>query len=41
MRIELDKKFEINLNIILDYIAQDKHTAAKNSGQLFLNKSIV
>jgi len=29
MQIKLDKKFEINFNIIFEYIAKDKFSAAK------------
>ena len=29
MQIKLDKKFEINFNSILDYIAKDKLSASK------------
>ncbi len=29
MQIKLNKKFDINLNIIIDYITQDKLSAAK------------
>ncbi len=29
MQIKLDKKFEINFNLILEYIAKDKLSASK------------
>jgi len=30
MQIKLDKRFEVNFNLILEYIAKDKLSASKN-----------
>ena len=38
MQIRLDKKFEINFNLILEYIAKDKSSAAKQFKEELYNK---
>jgi len=38
MQIKLDRKFEINFNIIFEYIAKDKLPASKKFKKNYLNR---